>query len=88
MTIERAKRTLHEIKDTCEDASLTGSLTGGASVFIKAYNAIFKHAVSQQWIENIGIVTEIDIAEIDENVNPMDYIGCSAGLLMALMEER
>ena len=87
MTIEKAKRTLKEIKNTAEHASLTGSLTDGAGVLIKAYNAILKHAVAQQWIENNGIVTEIDAAEIGDNVKPMDYVGCVAGLLSALLEE-
>ena len=89
MTIDKAQRTLQEIKKTAMNASLTGSLKGGAGVLVKAYNAIFKHAVSQQWIENNGIVTEIDIAELDDSPrHQMDYIGCAAGLLSALIEER
>ena len=88
MTIEKAKQTLKEIKNTAEHASLTGSLRDGAGVLIKAYNAIFKYAVSQQWIENIGIVTEIDIAEIGADVKHMDYIGCIAGLLSSMLEEK
>ena len=88
MTIEKAKQTLKEIKRTAQNASLTGSLQGGTGVLIKAYNAIFKHAVSQQWIENNGIVTEIDAAEIGNDVEHMDYVGCAAGLLSVLLEER
>ena len=88
MTIEKAKKTLKEIKNTAEHASLTGSLKGGAGLLVKAYNAIFRYAVSQQWLENIDIVTEIDIAEIEDNVKPMDYIGCAAGLLSSLLEEK
>ena len=88
MTIEKAKHTLREIKSTAEDASLTGSLQRGAGVLVKAYNAVFKHAVSQQWLENIGIVTEIDMTEISDKEELMDYIGCAAGLLSAMLEEK
>ena len=87
MTIEKAKRILKEIKNTAAHASLTGSLKGGAGLLIKAYNTVFNYAVAQQWIENIGIVTEIDEAEIGDKVKPMDYVGCAAGLLSALLEE-
>ena len=88
MTIEKARQILNEIKKTAEQASLTGSMKGGSGVFIKAYNAIFKYAVSQQWIADIGIVSEIDIADIGEGVKIMDYIGCSAGLLRSMLEEK
>ena len=88
MTIEKAKRTLKEIKNTAEHASLTGSLRDGAGVLINAYNAIYKHAMSQQWLEKIDIVTEIDIAEIGADVEQMDYIGCAAGLLSSMLEEK
>ena len=88
MTIEKAKRILKEIKNTAEHASLTGSLQDGASVYIKAYNVIYRYAVAQQWLEDIGVVAEIDIPEIGEDVEQMDYVGCSASLLMSLLDEK
>ena len=89
MTIEKARRTLQEIKDTAAHASLTGSLRHGSGVLIKAYNAIFKQAIAQQWLADDGIVTEINIDEIgSEWKERMDYLGCAAGLFIALIEEK
>ena len=90
MTIEKARRVLKEIKNTAVQSSLTGSLTHGSGMLIKAYNEIFRHAVSQQWIANDGIITEINENELGEGGKRgrhMDYLGCAAGLLMALLED-
>ena len=88
LNFEQAKRALNEIKCVAGNASLTGKFSGGSGVLIKAYNDIFKHAVTKQWIANNGIVSEIDATQIDASDDRMDYVGCAAGLLMALMEDR
>ena len=85
MTIEKAIRILGEIKGTAGHASLTGSLRDGSGPLINAYNAVFKQAITQQWIANEGIVSEIDVEQI--NGEEMDYVGVSAGLLCSLLKE-
>ena len=85
MTIEKAKSILKQIRNTAQESSLTGSMEGGAYVLIKSYNAIFKYAVSQQWIEDIGIAFEIKTNEIPEDIEWMDYVGCTAAMLEGML---
>jgi len=82
MTIEKARRILQEIKNTAHEASLIGSMSNGAGALVKAYNVVYKHAISQQWVEDIGIVSELNVDE------KMGYVGCSAALLMSMLEEK
>jgi hypothetical protein len=88
MSIEMARSTLKQIKSTSEHASITGSMKHGAIPLMKAFNAIFKLAVTQQWIPDVGIVTELSHEDIGEGVKSMDYIGCSAALLLGMLNAK
>ena len=86
MTREKATKVLRQIKTTAAESSLTGSLRDGHAVLVKAYNAIYKYAIDKQWIENTGIVSEINLDDVGHDVCWMDYIGCSAALFASLLD--
>ena len=61
MNIRKIRRLLHETKKIAENASLTGSLQGGAKIAIRQYNAILNH------LQETGAIPEDLFQTLDED---------------------
>jgi hypothetical protein len=86
MTKNQAVNILREIKKVAVEASLTGALADGGSIFANSYNSICRVAFKEGWI-NEGIDKEIlPVLEVEGDIS-MDKIGCASALLLGLLHE-
>ena len=86
MTKNQAVNILREIKKVAANASLTGALAGGGSIFADSYNSICKIALNEAWIHE-GIDKEfLPVLEANSDTN-MDIVGCACTLLLGLLVE-
>ena len=81
MNIRKIRRLLHETKKIAENASLTGSLQGGAKIAIRQYNAILNH------LQETGAIPEDLFQTLDEDECSFDELGVTVAMLDGYLEE-
>lgn len=77
---EQIYRLLREIKKLASHASLTGSLSEGVSLLIKAYNECYRVLTEMEAIPDME-----SVAELDETAS-VDEVGIAASLLAAFIQ--
>jgi hypothetical protein len=83
MTKRQAVNMLKEIKKVALEASLTGALSSGSSIFVNTYNSIRQKAIGEKWLDDDGLIPALDI----NGNTSMDSVGCASALLMGLLLE-
>ena len=81
LNVRKIRRLLHETKKIAENASLTGSLNGGAKIAVRQYNAIRNH------LQDMGVIPDELFQELDEDDTNFDELGVTVAMLDGYLEE-